>query len=63
MESRKQQDVSRNDALAVLTEMVGTSDEWDEDVAAAKAAAVIAEEAYALCERHGLMERRAGPAR
>lgn len=56
MASRKKLEVPRNDALAVLTQIFGTSDGWNDGVAAAKEAAVIAEEVYALRDRHGLTQ-------
>lgn len=56
MASRKKPDDTRNDALAVLTQMFGETERWDERVAAATQAALIAEEVYALRERHGLTQ-------
>lgn len=56
MASRKTPDATRNDALAVLTQMFGETEGWDERVAAATEAALIAEEVYALRERHGLTQ-------
>ena len=56
MASRKKTDTTRNDALAVLTQMFGETEGWDERVAAATDAALIAEEVYALRERHGLTQ-------
>ncbi len=56
MASRKNTDAPRNDALAVLNQMFGDSDGWDERVTAATDAAMIAEEVYALRQRHGLSQ-------
>ncbi len=56
MASRKKPDDTRNDALAVLTQMFGDTEGWDERVAAATESALIAEEVYALRERHGLTQ-------
>jgi transcriptional regulator with XRE-family HTH domain len=56
MAARKKPDDTRNDALAVLTQMFGETEGWDERVAAATEAALIAEEVYALRERHGLTQ-------
>lgn len=56
MASRKKTDEPRNDALAVLTGMFGDSARWDKRVAAATDAALIAEEVYALRQRHGLSQ-------
>jgi transcriptional regulator with XRE-family HTH domain len=56
MAARKTQTAPRNDALSVLTNMFGASAGWDEQIAAATHAAVIAEEVRALRERHGLTQ-------
>ncbi|MBL0170550.1 MAG: helix-turn-helix transcriptional regulator [Gemmatimonadaceae bacterium] len=56
MASRKPQKPMRNDALKVMTQMFGGAPGWEKGVAAAAAAAEIAEEVYALRERHGLTQ-------
>lgn len=56
MAARKKTAAPRNDALAVLTQMFGDTEGWDERVAAAADTARIAEEIYALRERHGLSQ-------
>ncbi len=57
MASHKNQRAPRNDALAVMTKMFGGEPGWEKGVADATAAAEIAEEVYALRERHGLTQR------
>ncbi len=57
MASRKQTDSPRNDAEAVFDRLFGDTDGWDERVAAATDAVLLAEEVYALRERHGLSQR------
>ena len=56
MESRNKIDEPRNDAEAVFDRLFGNSHGWDERVAAATDALAIAEEVYALRERHGLTQ-------
>jgi len=56
MAAQKKAAAPRNDALAVLTQMFGDTEGWDERVAAAADTARIAEEIYALRERHGLTQ-------
>ena len=56
MASRKTQQPPRNDALNVLTKMFGSAPGWKKGVADATASAQIAEEVYALRERHGLTQ-------
>ncbi len=56
MASRKTQKPPRNDALNVMTKMFGSAPGWEKGVADATAAAEIAEEVYALRERHGLTQ-------
>lgn len=57
MASHKNQRAPHNDALAVMTKMFGAEPGWEKGVADATAAAEIAEEVYALRERHGLTQR------
>lgn len=57
MAAHKKRQPLRNDALAVMTKMFGAEPGWDEGVADATAAAEIAEEVFALRERHGLTQR------
>lgn len=56
MASRKKHEPPRNDALTVLTRKFGDAAGWAQDVAKATAAAELAEEVYALRERHGLTQ-------
>ena len=56
MASRKTQRPPRNDALRVMTKMFGAAPGWEKGAADATAAAEIAEEVYALRERHGLTQ-------
>jgi len=57
MASRKQIDEPRNDAEAVFDRLFGDTEGWDERLAAATDAVLLAEEVYALRERHGLSQR------
>ena len=57
MASRKQADEPRNDAEAVFNRLLGDTEGWDERLAAATDAVLLAEEVYALRERHGLSQR------
>ena len=50
-------DEPRNDAEDVFDRLFGDSEGWDERVAAATDAVLLAEEVYALRERHGLSQR------
>lgn len=56
MPSRKKPEPARNDALAVLARKFGNAAGWEQDVANATAAAELAEEVYALRQRHGLTQ-------
>lgn len=56
MAVRKRSTRSGNDAEAVFTRIFGDTEGWDERVAAATDAAMIAEEIQALRERHGLSQ-------
>ena len=57
MASRKTSGAQRNDALAILTTLHGNDASWDHDVAEATTAAEIAEEIFALRERHQLTQQ------
>ena len=56
MASSKRQRPGRNDALAVIAKVFGAEPGWAKGVADAEGAAEIAEEVYALRERHGLTQ-------
>lgn len=56
MASRKKHEPHRNNALAVLTKKFGNAAGWEQDVLKETAAAELAEEVYALRERHGLTQ-------
>lgn len=57
MASRKQIDEPRNDAEAVFDRLFGDTEGWEERVAAATSSILLAEQIYALRERHGLSQR------
>ena len=56
MASRKQGGRPQNDAEAVFDRLFGHTEGWKAGVAAATEAAVVAEEVYALRQRHGLTQ-------
>lgn len=57
MASRKQSEAPRNDADAVFDRLFGDTEGWDARVAAATNSILLAEQIYALRERHGLSQR------
>ncbi len=56
MASRKAPKSARNDASEVLNALFGGTPEWDDGVARAVGAFEVAEEVFALRERHGLTQ-------
>ncbi len=56
MASRMKQGPARNDALTVMSNMFGKTPGWTDGVADAAMSAEIAEEVYALRERHNLTQ-------
>jgi DNA-binding XRE family transcriptional regulator len=57
MANRKNVTDPRDDARAVIERLFGHTEGWKEDVAAAIEASYLAEEVYALRERHGLSQK------